>query len=190
MKHLVKINIETKKNNFQQVTFLIEYAIFYPSIGNGFWRNVETLKEEYWIVQVVNDFNADCLEWDRNNQPGLRTHVYDEHGERTVKYVPGEIVYKNKKMGEIDIKAYRHYSGDLMMHFGYGNNYTKGENDLFEAQIFPVLKEYINTHKEELRNEAIERLRKDIVKKLNDYKNDYEKLEREGLEIVKNLKSK
>jgi hypothetical protein len=51
MKHLVKINLETKKNTFQEVTFLIEHIIFYPSIGNGFWINTETLKEEYWIAQ-------------------------------------------------------------------------------------------------------------------------------------------
>lgn len=175
-----KFNISTKKGEIQTVRFLIQQCHPFPSIGGqggSFkWENCGGLLAAYQSPAsgIGRDFSC-CLlagglavpptDWNRTHLAG-----YGGNG--------GTITLRGKDIGELSVKI------SLADYFPRINvrGFDKPsdcEREFIRAQIVPELEEFIRSNLDDLKAEAVGKIKAEFAKQLADTRQTLDAMEKQ-----------
>lgn len=190
---IADVKVSTKKGHSQDCKFLIERRVPFPGIksyGGGFdWQSgagifrengnpVAKLKEEYTAVLLRSDFDGN-LKGDRTDYAG-----YEDN--------PGSIVYRGSDLGEMIIRLSRHRDGlgcdKIIVKDNYFGGTTDGKRKFIKEQIIPVLKDKIEENRQELYEQAVNKIHSGMNEKIQKAYSELEKLQEIADQTVERLR--
>jgi hypothetical protein len=185
------VDVETKKGHTQTLRFLIKQETPHPDItgiGNHIrWRNGSGLFSEYGKPATGISQTYHCyLLPDDNSTPPIqfdRRHLAgypNPNGE-------GPLCFRGKNLGEITVTITQNHQTARVCGF---ETPTKGEHTLFEQWIYPQLRDYIHSNRQELYADALENIQNHFDKILAALEDCLVSLREESQKAITLLKNK
>lgn len=192
---IVKGQVSAKKGDKQDFSFLIQQDIPFPRIkgyGSGLdWENgygifkergnpATGLKEEYTAVLLRSDLEGEPKGESRAEHAGFEEN-------------PGSITYRGNDLGEMQLDFSIHSKIGIYCNKIQLRSYksaTESEKNFIKEQIIPHIIEAIQENKQELYEEAVNRIKGTMEQNLREHREELIRLEKEKNEIIDSLYSK
>lgn len=176
-----QFNVTTKKGSTQLTTWAINQDRAYPDIEAGCslrWRNGGGLFADFNgpAKGIGRRYTCNLM---RNDGAAMQGNRYDLAG---YEGSPGTIEYRGRDLGEMEIRIDANGYADIRLR-GF-DRATDGERAWINAEIVPHLEQAIETNREALHAEAVEAMRTSMLGRLQDARQQLDKMEAEALAAI------
>lgn len=192
MLKILEMAISTKKGEIQKLRWGIEQEIPYPTLkGHSYnlqWENFGNIFSEYGnkAKGIGEEYRCYLLIPEGEIPEDYnRTHFagYIPYPTKENKANKGTIIYRGKDIGELEI-SFNSYNDFYSIKIGCSNSPSKSEREMLENLIVPKLREFVSINKEELRNDAIKRLKERMSNQIKEARESINKAEEQIKEAI------